>query len=154
MLSFAPTSCIQNRPPSTQLKRDSTRTCILSRSNPSCLPQSPETAGLHLKGALHACPLQKVSMSIHSAKDQGGKMRRGFRASPKEKDQRLWLVDWWGDAGAQGPVLATPHFFSCFHIGIKGKDGTYPQARKVKRKALSSTSLRAVLPHSAKRKLK
>lgn len=45
-------------------------------------------------------------------------------------------------------------FLLVFCIGIKGKDGTYPQARKVKRKALSSTSPGTSLPHSAKRKLK
>lgn len=45
-------------------------------------------------------------------------------------------------------------FLLVFCIGIKGKDGTYPQARKVKRKALSSTSPGSSLPHSAKRKLK
>lgn len=54
----------------------------------------PRTAGPNLKRALNACPLQKLYISTHSAKDQGDKMRRGFRALPKENDQRLWLVDW------------------------------------------------------------
>lgn len=84
------------------------------------------------------------------------RMRRGFTASSRkrQKNKRTKKKPRGSAFWIGGMRELEALFLLVFCIGIKGKDGTYPQARKVKRKALSSTSPGTSLPHAAKRKLK
>lgn len=73
----------------------------------------------------------------------------GHCQKKRTKGFGLWIGGW----RSSRPSTGHSTFLLVFCIGIKGKDGAYPLASK-KGKARGFSSPRAVLPHSAERKLK